>query len=119
MIELPELIFETQLCAKWDVSAATLYRERKAGKLRCTPIGGRIAYTQTQIEDYLRLKNKEAATQPCRTYRSREKKPSPSSGTTGSNTSKSHPTSTSRGTTSAPAKSAENLHEQTFFKKPK
>lgn len=51
--ELPKLYTEEQLAAKLDVSAATLARARRAGKLPFTRIGNRVRYTAAHLAAYL------------------------------------------------------------------
>jgi excisionase family DNA binding protein len=51
--ELPKLYTEEQLAAKLEVSAATLARARRAGKLPFTRIGNRVRYTAAHLAAYL------------------------------------------------------------------
>lgn len=51
--DLPKLYSEKDLAAELNVSAATLARARRAGKLPYTRIGNRVRYTAAHLTAYL------------------------------------------------------------------
>lgn len=51
--DIPKLYTEEQLATMLGVSAATLARERRAGKLKSTRIGNRVRYTAAHLTAYL------------------------------------------------------------------
>jgi excisionase family DNA binding protein len=52
-IRLPRLLDEKDVAAALHCSVATVTRERRRGRLGFTRIGGRIRYTENQVQEYL------------------------------------------------------------------
>lgn len=53
VVDLPKLYTEGELAAQLGVSAATLARARRAGKLPFTRIGNSVRYTPSHLAAYL------------------------------------------------------------------
>lgn len=59
---MDKLWTEAELAAAWQVSEATVVRERKRGKLKYTLIAKKIRYTDAQVHEY--LNSQERAAEP-------------------------------------------------------
>lgn len=53
----PELLAKAyysipEICARWDVSDRTIYREIKRGRLKRKHIGGQVRFARSEVERY-------------------------------------------------------------------
>jgi excisionase family DNA binding protein len=61
-IRLPRLLTEGEAADALGVSVDTVRRERKAGKIRHTVIGGRVRYTENHLVAYIEAGERGACT---------------------------------------------------------
>ena len=107
---LPEVFTEEEIAAHFDVSPATIARERRAGKIGFTKISGKVVYTPQHVADYL-ARNERG---PCPSI----KTGSSESANTGSTNAQTAPRGADAGTTEKPDKFDGGASRLLTFKPP-